>query len=196
MYNCLTRELDLIKISENQFKYNIEESTKIFTNCFDYFTKTQVYGGNNITDDLSRLTTMNQIKDSNRKTVKQPLKKPKMDIEAAPISLIEKSDPSKFSEEKPVIRRATNKIDFNFQASLNLGGIAEIDLQTNQGAEDYFNSKIPERTNNDNSTSTINNNQNNNFINDDIQDFQTPLEIYKSYNVIYVYIRLLKNNNC
>ncbi len=184
LYSSLTRELDLIKVSEQQFKYNIEENTKIFTDCFDYFTKTQVYGGNN-TDDLSRLTTMNQIKDANRKTVKQPTRKRKIEGEA-PNFLVEKSDPSKYTEEKHIIRRATNNIDFNFRDCLDLGGIAEIDLQTNHGAENYFNSNTPQKITNENTTISNNNTQNNNFNVDDLHDFQTPLEIYKSYNVFFI----------
>jgi hypothetical protein len=194
LYTSLTRELDLIKFTEQQFKYNIEENTKIFTDCFDYFTKTQVYGGNN-TDDLSRLTTMNQIKDSSRKkTVNQPTKKRKIQ-EEAPNSLVEKADPSKYIEEKHIIRRATNNIDFKFNDCLNLTGIAEIDLQTNHGAEDYLNSKTTNKNPVENANITSNNNiQNNHFNVDDTQDFQTPLEIYKSYNVIISLKRSLKNN--
>ena len=119
------------------------------------------------------------------KILKEPIRKKKPEIQETPPSLVEKSDPNKYIEEKTLIRRPTKNCDFNFQQSLNLGGIADIDLQTNQGAEDYFNSsQQTSKTMNNTSTTSNMNHSNNNFPVDDTHEFQTPLEIYKSYNVI------------
>ena len=181
IYNELTKELDLVKITEKKFKNSIEDNTKMFTNCFDYFTKSQVYGN----DDANTLTRLVTLHAHTPTVVKSSIRKDKKELDQAPVSLGEKSDPSKFAEDKHVIRRPTTNVEFNIPASLKLGGIADFDLQTNHGVDDYLTSKT---TNKNQTESSLNNNNSNNlqnnYVNDDLNDdYQTPLEIYKSYNV-------------
>ena len=182
----MTKELDLIKVTEKKFQNRIQDQTKMMTNCFDFSSKSQVYSNSKV-EDLSRLETMT-AKFQQQTLVKVPIKKPKREIEQAPVSIVEKSEIAKYNEEKHhIFRRPTTKLMFDIPTNLGLGGIAEIDMQTNQGAEDYFTNKSPKNQILQADTTTSSNNNQSNIPIDDFQDFQTPLDVVKSYNVSHLH---------
>ena len=153
----------------------------MFTNCFDYFLKSQVYS-NCDSDQFYRITTINNIKDptlvpSKKKFPDKPSKK-EID-QPAPISVSERRKLDHLVEENNRIRRPTKTINFDIPTNLGLAGLAEIDMQTNQGPEDYFQNKTKQ-----NAQEKTTSNSNQNLPLDDFQDYQIPLDVVKNYNVI------------
>lgn len=155
-----------------------------FTSYFEFIDKKQIFGNLNIQQGeiLNTTATNNNAKDSKlmkefmRSKKKQKIKKPE---DEAPVCISSKHQLTRFNKPEEIIRRYTNvDLQFNIPTNVNLSHIAQFETY-NMNMENYFNEEneinLPPQTH---------------IFSDDINSYQTPIDMLKSQN-----IRQNSNNN-
>ena len=153
----------LMKSTKQETPLELEKMNSLF----QFMDKAKIYGEKkSIHHEKRESKILNNF--MKKKAESANIKKP----QEAPVSITEKVKLTKYTQKKDLIRRNTNtNIQLNIPKNLNLPLISDFDVETTP-IEDYFGEDneaevyAPQGT----------------IFNDDINEFQTPLDIIKNYN--------------
>lgn len=154
-------------IFKSSDKQEIPSGIDKMNSIFQFMEKTRIYGVKK-TSHIEPRESKILNKFMKKKTKNANIKKP----QDAPVSITEKVKLTKYKQKKDVIRRNTNAtIQLNIPKNINLPLISDFDIETTP-IEDYF------AEDNENEVYA----PQEAIFNDDINEFQTPLDIIKNYN--------------
>jgi hypothetical protein len=165
-------DLNISKSAGSLFNaYEIPPEIENINSIHQFLNKAKVFGEkSNLVSEIRDSNLLNVFMNKNKGKEKTKTKK----IQEAPTTISEKHKMTRFKQKKELIRRNTSaNVEFNIPMNLNLPLISEFDVMTNPLDDYYADEKIIDSNEMYAPQGTI--------FGDDVNEFQTPLDIIKNY---------------